>query len=115
MAADHVVDRRQRLGRHRADALGRDLQALALLLGEGGGRVGARIGVAGGRTNKEVAAQLYISVKTVQYHLTRVYAKLGIRSRTELAARYASGPDAGQGDGSDVGTSDGAPRDEDPA
>ncbi|SFT08198.1 regulatory protein, luxR family [Saccharopolyspora flava] len=43
--------------------------------------------VARGLSNKEVAAELYLSSKTVQYHLTRVYAKLGIRSRAELAAR----------------------------
>ena len=42
--------------------------------------------VARGLSNREVAAELYISAKTVQYHLTRIYAKLGIRSRTELAA-----------------------------
>lgn len=42
--------------------------------------------VAGGRSNKEVAAELFLSVKTVQYHLTRTYAKLGVRSRVELAA-----------------------------
>ena len=45
--------------------------------------------VATGMTNREVAAELFLSVKTVQYHLTRVYAKLGIRSRAELAARRA--------------------------
>lgn len=39
-----------------------------------------------GMTNREVAASLFISVKTVQYHLTRVYARLGVRSRAELAA-----------------------------
>lgn len=39
-----------------------------------------------GLSNREVAAELYVSPKTVQYHLTRVYAKLGVRSRTELAA-----------------------------
>ena len=39
-----------------------------------------------GRTNREVASQLFISVKTVQYHLTRVYARLGVRSRVELIA-----------------------------
>lgn len=39
-----------------------------------------------GLSNREVAAELYISPKTVQYHLTRIYAKLGVRSRTELAA-----------------------------
>ncbi|MFZ2528643.1 MAG: AAA family ATPase [Rhodococcus sp. (in: high G+C Gram-positive bacteria)] len=44
--------------------------------------------VASGRTNKEVAGELFVSVKTVQYHLTRVYAKFGIRSRSELAAHF---------------------------
>jgi DNA-binding CsgD family transcriptional regulator len=44
--------------------------------------------VATGRTNSEVAASMLLSVKTVQFHLTRVYAKLGVRSRTELAARF---------------------------
>ncbi|OCH79226.1 LuxR family transcriptional regulator [Gordonia sp. UCD-TK1] len=42
--------------------------------------------VARGLSNREVAAELYISPKTVQYHLTRIYAKLGVRSRAELAA-----------------------------
>lgn len=42
--------------------------------------------VAKGLSNREVAAELYVSPKTVQYHLTRIYAKLGIRSRSELAA-----------------------------
>jgi DNA-binding CsgD family transcriptional regulator len=41
--------------------------------------------VAGGHTNKQVAATLYISGKTVEANLSRVYAKLGVRSRTELA------------------------------
>lgn len=44
--------------------------------------------VAGGASNKEAAGELFLSVKTVQYHLTRVYAKLGIRSRSELAAQF---------------------------
>ncbi len=39
-----------------------------------------------GRNNREVAAELFVAEKTVQYHLTRIYAKLGVRSRTELAA-----------------------------
>ncbi|MFI5614202.1 LuxR C-terminal-related transcriptional regulator [Amycolatopsis sp. NPDC051903] len=43
--------------------------------------------VSRGLSNREAAAELFLSVKTVQYHLTRVYGKLGIRSRTELAAR----------------------------
>ncbi|KAA0923860.1 MULTISPECIES: LuxR C-terminal-related transcriptional regulator [Rhodococcus] len=46
--------------------------------------------VATGLTNREVAAELFLSVKTVQFHLTRVYAKLGVRSRSELAAARAS-------------------------
>ena len=42
--------------------------------------------VAQGHSNREVAAELYIAPKTVQYHLTRIYMKLGVRSRVELAA-----------------------------
>jgi DNA-binding CsgD family transcriptional regulator len=42
-----------------------------------------------GHTNREVAAALYLSGKTVESHLRSVYRKLGIRSRTELARRLA--------------------------
>ncbi len=48
--------------------------------------------VAAGRSNKEVAAALHITVKTVEVTLTRVYRKLAVRSRSELAARFASEP-----------------------
>ena len=41
--------------------------------------------VSGGMSNKEVAARLFVTVRTVESNLTRVYAKLGIRRRTELA------------------------------
>jgi DNA-binding NarL/FixJ family response regulator len=41
--------------------------------------------VAEGRSNKEVAATLFLSGKTVENNLSRIYAKLGVRSRTELA------------------------------
>ncbi len=44
--------------------------------------------VAEGRTNKEVAASLFLTEKTVETHLTHVYAKLGVRSRAELARTY---------------------------
>jgi DNA-binding CsgD family transcriptional regulator len=43
--------------------------------------------VAQGRSNKEVAAALSLSPKTVEWNLSKVYAKLGVRSRTELARR----------------------------
>lgn len=45
--------------------------------------------VAGGLTNREVAAALFLSVKTVDFHLQQIYRKLAIRSRTELAVRVA--------------------------
>jgi DNA-binding CsgD family transcriptional regulator len=38
-----------------------------------------------GGTNREIAAELYVTPKTVENHLTRVYSKLGIESRAELA------------------------------
>jgi DNA-binding CsgD family transcriptional regulator len=41
--------------------------------------------IASGRTNQEAAAELYVSQKTVEYHLSRIYAKLGISSRRLLA------------------------------
>ena len=44
------------------------------------------IPVAEGATNREVAATLFVSPKTVEAHLSRIYRKLGIRSRTELSA-----------------------------
>lgn len=47
--------------------------------------------VAQGRTNRETAAELYLSVKTVEHHLSRAYAKLGVRSRTALAHVLATG------------------------
>ena len=43
--------------------------------------------VAKGRTNAEVAASLFLAERTVASHLTRVYSKLGVRSRTELSRK----------------------------
>jgi DNA-binding CsgD family transcriptional regulator len=43
--------------------------------------------VAEGRSNKEVAAELFVSVRAVEANLSKVYAKLEVRSRTELARR----------------------------
>jgi DNA-binding CsgD family transcriptional regulator/Cdc6-like AAA superfamily ATPase len=44
--------------------------------------------VADGRSNRNVAAELSVSVRTVEATLTRAYAKLGVHSRSELAARW---------------------------
>ncbi len=44
-----------------------------------------------GRTNKQVAATLFLSEKTIEHHLSRVYDKLGVRSRTQLTATWSGG------------------------
>ena len=44
--------------------------------------------VAVGMSNRQVASELFISIKTVQFHLTHIYAKLGVGSRAELAAQF---------------------------
>jgi len=46
--------------------------------------------VATGRTNREVARALYITPRTVEGTLSRVYSKLGLRSRAELARYWAA-------------------------
>jgi DNA-binding CsgD family transcriptional regulator len=61
-------------GRTRAEGLTPAERRVALLVAEG-------------RTNSEVAAALFLGERTVASHLTRVYAKLGVRSRTELARK----------------------------
>jgi len=48
--------------------------------------------VAEGRTNREVAAVLVLSERTVEGHLSSIYAKLGVRSRSELAHHLTAGP-----------------------
>ena len=40
-----------------------------------------------GRSNKEIARALFVTVHTVEAHLSKAYGKLGIRSRTQLAGR----------------------------
>jgi DNA-binding CsgD family transcriptional regulator len=45
--------------------------------------------VAAGATNREVAAQLYLSTRTVDHHMRNIFVRLGIRSRIELAKLFA--------------------------
>ncbi len=47
---------------------------------------------AAGLSNKEIARQLVVTIHTVEVHLSRVYAKLGIRSRSQLSGRLAAAP-----------------------
>jgi DNA-binding NarL/FixJ family response regulator len=60
------------------------------------GLTAAELGVASlvaeGRSNRDIAAELSTTVSTVEAHLTRIYGKLAVRSRTQLARRLAEGP-----------------------
>jgi DNA-binding CsgD family transcriptional regulator len=104
-----VVRRRARQKRPARDALVEALAAFTALgaatwaerAGEELGRIGGRTAVDGltpaerrvaalvaeGRTNREVAAALFLGERTVASHLTHIYAKLDVRSRTELARK----------------------------
>jgi DNA-binding CsgD family transcriptional regulator len=86
-----------------ADEAARELRRLGLRVARPGGRAAASVGVgalsgrerevadlvAAGLTNGEIAAQLHLSEKTVANHLTRIFAKLEISSRSALAAAVA--------------------------
>jgi DNA-binding CsgD family transcriptional regulator len=48
--------------------------------------------VAAGRSNRQTAAELYVSIKTVEFHLRHIFDKLGIGSRKELSARLGASP-----------------------
>jgi DNA-binding NarL/FixJ family response regulator len=59
--------------------------------------------IAGGATNRDAAAALFVSVRTVETHVASIYRKLGVRTRAELARRLPSSP----ADGARGGTSRG--------
>ena len=62
--------------------------------------------VSSGLTNREVAAQMFISLRTVESSLSRTYRKLGVRSRTELARAYLAGSPATPSAGTPAAGSD---------
>lgn len=80
--ADQAARARRRPGRRTTP--GDDPSSLALLTERE--RAVATL-VAAGHTNREVASALYLSARTVEAHLTRVYAKLGVSSRNALASQ----------------------------
>lgn len=96
-AREHLSEALETFGRLGAEPWAR--QARAELRAAGGAVTGAetrladlspqqlRIArhVAGGATNREVAARMFLSTRTVDHHLRNIYAKLGIRSRVELS------------------------------
>jgi DNA-binding NarL/FixJ family response regulator len=45
--------------------------------------------IASGASYKDAAAQLFLSPKTIEFHMNKVYRKLGIASRLELAGRLS--------------------------
>lgn len=45
-----------------------------------------------GQTNREIASKMFVTENTVQTHIRHIYQKLGVRSRTELAAQLLSAP-----------------------
>jgi DNA-binding CsgD family transcriptional regulator len=77
--AARATEELDRVGGHpsRPDQLSPTERRVAALVGEG-------------KTNKEIALSLFVSVKSVEANLTRIYSKLGLRSRTELAVQSAS-------------------------
>ena len=48
------------------------------------------LAVAAGKTNQQVARDLYITVKTVEYHLNQIFARLGVDARADIAAALPS-------------------------
>jgi DNA-binding NarL/FixJ family response regulator len=77
-ADGHAAQPDGTLGRGEKEVLGglsgRELEVLEL--------------VASGRTNREVAGELYLSVRTVDRHVSRIFQKLGVSSRAAAASKF---------------------------
>jgi DNA-binding CsgD family transcriptional regulator len=54
-----------------------------------------------GKSNKQIAAALHISERTVEFHLTNIYSKLEVSSRTELMVKLGESTVAGKGQAAD--------------
>jgi DNA-binding NarL/FixJ family response regulator len=90
-----------------ADEAVRELRRLGRRVGRGGKRAAGDEGVAGlstrerevaelvaeGLTNREIAARLFLSEKTIETHLSHTFGKLGVRSRAQVAAAIAAAAD----------------------
>ena len=81
----HRGNGRRQLGRAVDHAKGAIIDHMAAVALEGGATL-----LAQGSTTREAAAAIFLSPKTVEYHLRHVYQKLGINSRDELAAHFAA-------------------------
>ncbi|MFN8114416.1 MAG: AAA family ATPase [Solirubrobacterales bacterium] len=89
---------------HHRDEAARELRALGVRVARAGGNGSAGDDplsarereivelVVAGRRNAEIADALFLSVRTVEGHLSRVYRKLGVSSRTQLAAAASEAP-----------------------
>jgi len=80
LAATGATPRRRHPGVDRDQLTAQELQVAAI--------------VAGGASNREAAAALFLSPKTVEFHLSHIYRKVNVRSRSELAARAREIPGA---------------------
>jgi DNA-binding NarL/FixJ family response regulator len=83
--------------RHPSDCRGFKMEAITTMLGNTSGQAApdwaraltereweVAMALASGASNSEIAAELFMSYKTVEAHLTRVYRKFGVRNRTQL-------------------------------